>query len=470
MFSGSVAIAKSITVAGAGATRTIVKGGGPVVAIGDFQSIRKVTVTLRGLTVTGGLGVGQPGGVLSDGFDATKAETVVTIVDCVITRNRAVPNPQIPKGQGDPTAAAGGGIVNVGQLTLVRTTVSDNIVGGGATVEARGGGIWNATGSGPGSLTIRDSRITGNTAIVTAKRSQRAEGGGIEAQDGPTLTITGSVISGNRAILDTHAPSGSADPSQPGVYAAAGGIQIGGLGKATITSTRITGNVASATDPQGNPIAFASAILVGGPKEQLVIRDTTITGNRTEAAILSEDMPGTNVNCCFGDVVELDSAGIVTRTTIAHNTNVVSVKRGTAVLIGTVFSGNADPKPLVITDSVIDHNSNRVTNANGATWAAGGGLTNGGTAVLRHTRISDNTLTAIGKSGFARGGGIWNGVWPNLHARLTLTGRTVVSGNVLRGSSGIALEGGGLYAGLPVKVVQARITGNTPDQCHACRK
>lgn len=470
-FAGGVTIAKSITVVGAGAGRTIVKGYGPVVSIGDSQEVKRVVVTVRGITVTGGLGVGQPGGVLIGEVDPTKAETVVTIVDCVITRNRAVPNPKLARAEGNPTAANGGGIVNVGQLTLLRTTVSNNVVGGGTTVEARGGGIWNATGSGPGSLTIRDSRIVRNTAIVTARRSQRAEGGGIEAQDGPTLTITGSVISGNRAILDTHAPPGSADPSGPGVYAAAGGIQIGGGGKATIAGTRITGNVASAIDPEGNPIAFASAILVSGPRERLVIRDTTITGNRTEADILQEDAPGNNVNCCTGDVVEIDGAGSVTRTTIARNTNIARVQRGTAVLVGTVAAFGRDRAPLVIADSVIEGNAGLLVNANGIAWADGGGLWDiGGWVVLRSTRVSGNTLTATGKTGHARGGGLYNGVFGDANGRLTLGAGTLVTGNVLHGSPGIKLEGGGVYAATSVKITGARIVGNKPNECRGCQK
>jgi hypothetical protein len=480
-FSGGVTIAKSITVEGAGAGKTIIKGGGPVVTIGELHTVKKVEVTVRALTITGGLNRGdvnwtpdglsklQPpwgplgGGVLVDGADVTKAETIATLVDCVITGNRVRPTSRSGLGSEPFSAyASGGGIANIGRLTLVRTTVSNNVSGGGVTTEAKGGGIWNATSGGPGSLVLRDSRITGNTAVVTSNHPRIAEGGGIEAQDGlKTFVITGSVISGNRAVIDTKWSSGSA-------AADAGGIEIGGDGKATITSTRITGNVARAIDPRGKSIAYGSALVVKGPREQLTIRDVTITGNRTEAAVFAGGTPG-SPGCCQGDVVEISSGGLITNTTIARNTNIAHVRRGTLVLFGTVVSTNADPNPLVFVDSAIEQNTSRATNTQGAVWAVGGGLFNAGLMVLRHTRVNSNTLTAIGKGGFARGGGILNGR-DQTEGRLTLTGGTIVSRNILRGSAGIALEGGGLYADLPVKILRARIVGNTPDQCHGCRK
>jgi hypothetical protein len=481
-FAGGVTIAKSITVVGAGAAQTTIRGGGPVVTIGDLHDVKRVVATLRALTITGGLNRGnvnwtpdgptylQPpwgplgGGVLVDGADVTKAETVATIVDCVITRNRVLPAARSGLGSTPFSAAAlGGGIANIGRLTLVRTTVSDNVAGGGVTTKAQGGGVWNATASGPGALTIRDSRITGNTALVSSNHAEKAEGGGIEAQDGlQTFVVTGSIVSGNRALLDTNDTSGRAE-------ADAGGVEIGGTGKATITSTRITGNLARVIAPRGKPIAYASAIVVKGPDEKLTIRDVTITGNRTEANVLAAGKPG-DPACCQGDVVEISSGGTLTRTTIAHNTNIARVQQGTLVMLGAVVSENADRTPLVFIDSVIESNSTRATNVGGATWAVGGGVANFGLMELRNTRVSGNTLTANGTSGFARGGGVLNGPGNQTRGRLTLTGGTVVTRNVLHGSRGIVLAGGGLYAGLPVKIVQARILGNSPDQCHGCRK
>jgi hypothetical protein len=400
--------------------------------------------------------------VLVDGADVTKAETVATFVDCVITRNRVLPAARSGLGSTPFSAvAAGGGIANIGRLTLVRTTVSDNVAGGGMTTKAQGGGVWNATASGPGALTIRDSRVTGNTALVSSNHAEKAEGAGIEAQDGlQTFVVSGSVVSGNRALLETNDTSGRAE-------ADAGGVEIGGTGKATITSTRITGNLARAIAPRGKPIAYGSAIVVKGPDERLTIRDTAMTGNHTEANVLAADR---GPACCQGDVVEISSGGTLTRTTIARNTNIARVRRGTLVMLGTVVSENADTTPLVFVDSVIEHNSTRATSEGGAIWAVGGGVANFGLMELRNTRVSRNTLTANGTSGFARGGGVLNGPGNHTRGRLTLTGGTLVTRNVLHGGRGIVLAGGGLYAGLPVEIGQAGISGNTPDQCHGCRE
>ncbi len=81
-----------------------------------------------------------------------------------------------------PGTEVGGGILNYGDLTLVRTSVT------GSTAN-RGGGIYNADG---GRLTVFDSTIAQNEA--------RDGGGGIFSRSigEPTqLSLTNSTVSGN---------------------------------------------------------------------------------------------------------------------------------------------------------------------------------------------------------------------------------------------------------------------------------
>ena len=70
------------------------------------------------------------GGVLIDPT-AQGATNVVTISDSVITGNRS--------------GAEGGGIADIGQLTLTNTIVSSNEAGSAAGQRAKGGGIWTAS-------------------------------------------------------------------------------------------------------------------------------------------------------------------------------------------------------------------------------------------------------------------------------------------------------------------------------------
>ena len=59
-FAGGVVIDKSITIEGSGARATVIRGGGPVVTIGTFDAAVEPTVTIEGVTITGGVTAGSP--------------------------------------------------------------------------------------------------------------------------------------------------------------------------------------------------------------------------------------------------------------------------------------------------------------------------------------------------------------------------------------------------------------------------
>ncbi len=89
---------------------------------------------------------------------------------------------------------------------------------------------------------------------------------------------------------------------------------------------------------------------------------------------------------------------------------------------------------------------------------------------LRNTRVSGNTVDASGASGSAQGGGIFDAPVPNgpPGGPLVLVNSSV-TGNVLTGSAGITLQGGGLYVGnVPVTLKNSVIAENVPDQCFGC--
>jgi hypothetical protein len=76
--------------------------------------------------------------------------------------------------------------------------------------------------------------------------------------------------------------------------------------------------------------------------------------------------------------------------------------------------------------------------------------------------ISHNRGTASGPARFARGGGIWNEVLffePPVELALELHRR---GHNVLAGSPGITVQGGGLFTAFPVALAQARSQGTRP--------
>jgi hypothetical protein len=61
-FSGGITIDKSVKLVGAGAGQTIVRGGGPVVTIGRNGVRKALTVSIAGVTITGGVARRDPRG------------------------------------------------------------------------------------------------------------------------------------------------------------------------------------------------------------------------------------------------------------------------------------------------------------------------------------------------------------------------------------------------------------------------
>ncbi len=142
-----------------------------------------------------------------------------TITDSVFTGN-AVGG--VTKGQGgaiwsngDPTSGDQWTIyANNTTLTIVNTTVSDNISG------QQGGGIWIARH--PKGSVISRSTFSGNTAL-------NSMGGGLVQGGTGKLTIINSTFSNNQG---------------KGTYSMGAGIYIADTAKAAITNTTITGNTA----------------------------------------------------------------------------------------------------------------------------------------------------------------------------------------------------------------------------------
>jgi len=149
----------SLTIAGAGASTTTVNGNHLGTVFADSG-----TVTLSGLTITGGTASGNGGGIFNAGN--------LTVTDSTISGNSA---PSTATGNG------GGIYNNGGTLTVTDSTISGNSAFHG------GGAIDNAFGS----VAVTDSTISGNTATYVA-----GGGGGIFSDTG-NLTVTSSTISGN---------------------------------------------------------------------------------------------------------------------------------------------------------------------------------------------------------------------------------------------------------------------------------
>src|SRR6476661_3957302 len=97
-YAGGVTINVSVELVGAGAGATVIRGAGPVLAIGTAGAESEPTVTIDGVTVTGGAAIGnlapesgRGGGIYIPRAAGPSTGATVTIRDSVIRGNRTAP-------------------------------------------------------------------------------------------------------------------------------------------------------------------------------------------------------------------------------------------------------------------------------------------------------------------------------------------------------------------------------------------
>ena len=498
-FAAGVTIDKSVKVIGSGASRTIIKGGGPVLTIGEAFAPREPKVTISKVKITGGHtttsplskefvgkknvialggGIAIPPGKFIKGEEHFADGATVKVTDSVISGNRVGPSATVPFGPPCPggpcpfAAASGGGIDNWGALTLERTEVSDNRAAGVAS-DATGGGIDSPQGS----LDLRDSTLTGNRAIVGVPNGRYAEGGiftgGILSNDAPVaVRVRGGAISENEASLTSKLPYfvGDGKGSTIDMNANGAGAHFGGGSSISIANTRINENKLSVDDPNGEHYAFDSALHIS-ENSKLDLRHSTIKGNQVRAKVGSSEHVGPS-----GAAVDINGPATgshavqsVSHVRIRGNTTLVTSEDGDAQAApGAIYNADATR----ITHSVISGNRLTARSTDGSASAFGAGVINEGRLVLQHDLIEDNHAIATGPHGFARGGGIWNDrlfVKQPPHLRLN---HTRVIGNTLSASPGLPVKGGGLFTAFPVTLNHSQIAHNHPDQCagSGCKK
>lgn len=157
-------------------------------------------------------------------------------------------------GNTNTSASNGGGIQNRGSLTLLNSTVSNNVASNASF--GYGGGIQNDPSA--SSLVIQNSTIANNTA---------RQGGGINNNSGGSISIHNSTISANQASIwgggfyrDAGAPSvvnsiirGNTAPSSPDV-----------VGGSTLVNQNSAVYTASAADTGQPAIGLAALGAYGG--------------------------------------------------------------------------------------------------------------------------------------------------------------------------------------------------------------
>jgi hypothetical protein len=314
-------------------SNTTINGNAPMLQDGVIDILNNADVTIRGLTIAGGLRQVSGGGI-------RKQNGRLTLVNSTVTAN-SVPSPAafggggIFNGPGDMlilsstvslnAAPKGGGIWNIGTLTLTNSTLYSNHATAGS-----GGGINNA-----GTLAVSKSQVTANDAFYS--------GGGIANFN--VLNVTRTSFAGNRADSDADSVGNGGGIHNGGTLLLdhslvlinsavwGGGINNEDLAIATILFTSI----------YSNSVIGAG----GGLSNQL---DAT-------ASLVNSTLSANSASASGGGIYNDPNGGLVTRTVV--NLSNVTIAENTA-----------------------DSNANNTGN--------GGGIGNLATLIARNSIIANN--------------------------------------------------------------------------------
>ncbi len=317
---GPLAIAKNLTIVGAGAGATTISGND---ASRVFTVTGTPTVTLRGLTLThgkdpNGAGVSVAGGEL-------------TLEGVAVTNNHA---------GGAGVSGFGGGLeLGPGIYRLIDSTVSENTAGGGSLAAGFGGGIeYSPTGTAPSfALTLTRSRVGGNRAGGGGLEAS-GFGGGIEASSGFDNGAI-SVALSESSISDNVAGGGAVEASGFG-----GGLEISSGGKKnalslTLDRSAVTGNTAGGDGLEaagfGGGVSYASG--GEGVTQALSVTNTTISGNRAGGNGVKSDGFG-------GGMVFGAGTGTISHATVANNSagGGGGASSGGGLSVGSLGTGGID--------------------------------------------------------------------------------------------------------------------------------
>jgi hypothetical protein len=196
-----------------GVNLTITNTSGGTVAINgqaadrvfDVGSQATAQMTVNGLTIqNGNPGLTAPGGGVRVGTVSTLA-----LNDVIVSGNTAGAT------SSGPGVSGGGGIYNLGLITLTNTNVDTNTASSNGSSSASGGGLLNV-----GTAILTNVAVSNNTAF--------SSGGGIANNPGASLTVNNSTISGNTANI--------------GTFAISSGGGIVNFGSMVVGNTTISGN------------------------------------------------------------------------------------------------------------------------------------------------------------------------------------------------------------------------------------
>ncbi len=444
--------------ASSSSAKPIIDGNGLDRVFNIPSSHNGISLTLSGLTVTGGIAE-RAGGDAGNGggVDAESTGNKLTFTNTTITGNIAT----------SPGSGEGGGVYNLaGDIVLNGSHVDNNHAA--ANVSGDGGGIYLA--GGPAVLSITNKSTVNNNSAYNS-------GGGIEDLSTNAFTVTDSQVNNN------HAGTG-------------GGGALVNSQMITITNSSFTGNT-SGGDGAGLDDDFGgtggvitltkatfstnSAVGDGGGMEaddsQVIISGSTFSGNTaggsgggifnaatvsvTNSSFTTNTATGGNgggiVQGLAGDITiqcstftgnsapnaGIDAQGGAIFAANSMGTNLIDVENSTLKQNSAASDGGAiyaNGNKVVVNKSTFDHNT--------ATQGEGGAIDDAlGGIVVTDSSFTNNTSKADG-GGFSADGG-----------DVSVT-RGIISGNIATNGMGGGFAAGQSNTGI-VSVIDSTICNNT---------
>jgi CSLREA domain-containing protein len=336
-------LVSDMLIIGPGASQLTIRrstaGGTP-----DFRifNISSVAVAISGLTVSNGKTPdGTPGNSGSNGEDGGGIRNVgtLTLTDVNLTGNRTGAGGAGLNNGG--FGGFGGAIANYGSVTMTNCHVTGNITGNGGAGNnlvgdgGRGGGIYNEN-----NLTMTNCAVSANTTgdagTTAGVGGQGGEGGGIYSRVG-VLTLTNVTINNN---VTGSVPAVNGNGASGG---SGGGISTI-LGIATLTNCTISGNHTGSI-ANGN-LGYGGAISNSCP---MTIHGSTISNNTGNAAILNRRplvITNSTLSANHSVGINNDSSATLTLTncTVATNDSFGVVSSSPSPMVrNTIIANNGTP-------------------------------------------------------------------------------------------------------------------------------
>lgn len=338
--SDELVIDKNVTINGPGANSLGVYRSSNA-AFRIFHVMPGATVTISGLTISGGGSDQRGGGILND-------HAVLTLDSCAVQNSFSA------------RFTSGGGIYNDGSggsatLTILNSGISVN------DAYFAGGGIYNnASDGGSATVTITNSSVSYNSARYSEfPYTVGGDGGGIY-NSGGTLTITNSSVSQNQAGTSDPIPGGS-------------GGGVSNSGTLTITNSTINSN--------GCAVAGGGIANYG----TLTVTNSTVSGNNAygqhdgipwghgggisgNVSFINSTLSGNSANLSAGGI---EGGGTIINSTITGNNN------GGISVTGALEIGNTILKAGAGGSNISNHGGTVTSQGYNVCSDNGGGFLNG---------------------------------------------------------------------------------------------